>query len=149
MRARIVAVIVASVLVIAIVGVVLISSDSRTNGGAATIRTVSRNTTIHGELAVIGICEPPSSTCPIGATPGSASLVVELIEYNGTYYYVHSGTLITGGTVTETSTNSTGGVVVTTSTSSEVTVDYTVWFTNSTLYCVTPNLGTATMTCPG
>ncbi len=109
------------------------------------LRIVNANVTVHGEPAFIGLCDAIAATCPPSEV--NASLSVELISYNGTYYYVHNDTVIGGGTVTETHTDSTGGLNITTITENQSTVVYTAWFTNSTLYCVIPHLDTAP-TCP-
>lgn len=143
---------------IAIIMIVVVSTIATgyvllTSGASPTVsgndwRVVSRNVTVYGKPAIIGICQAPGSTCPIGIEPNKASLNVELINYKGNYYYIHNGTIISGGIVTMSRTNSTGGLSVTTITYSQSTITYTAWFTNSTLYCVTPDLHTAPITCP-
>jgi hypothetical protein len=118
------------------------STDSSVDG----LRVVDANVTVYGEPAFIGRCEAIAANCPPFGM--NASLSVELIIYNDAYYYVHNDTVISGGVLTETHTDSTGGLNVTTVTEEQLTVTYTAWFTNSTLYCVSPGFETAP-TCPG
>ena len=109
------------------------------------LRVINSNITVHREPAFIGLCEAIAAPCPPSEV--NASLSVELISYDGAYYYVHNDTVIGGGTITQIHTDATGGLSITTINGSQSAVVYTAWFTNSTLYCVTPHLNTAP-TCP-
>jgi hypothetical protein len=132
---------------VGITGYAFLTSSQSNNARPSVngLRVVSTSVTVHGEPAFIGLCEAIAASCP--PSEMNASLNVELINYNDDYYYVHNDTVVSGGTITETHTNSTGGLNITTVTGNQSTVTYTAWFTNSTLYCVTPNLDTAP-TCP-
>lgn len=130
------------------IGFVTIYSQSTGPRPASDWYIVKSNVTVHGLPAIIGMCESIASSCPIGAEPSNASLIVELVNYKSTYYYAYSGQIINGGIITMTRTNSTGGTNVTTVTQTQTTITYTAWFTNSTLYCVTPSMSTAPITCP-
>ncbi len=123
------------------------SPQSNSIGSSANgLRVVNENVTVHGKPAFIGLCEATAAWCPTSEM--NMSLSVELISYNNTYYYVHTGTVTHGGgALTVTRTNSTGGLSVTTYTPSQTVINFITWFTNSTLYCVTPNMNTAPI-CP-
>jgi hypothetical protein len=85
--------------------------------------------------AFLGKCVAIAAWCP--SLIQNMSLTVNLINYNGTHYYSYTGEV----TITELQNNST---VV----QSQISTKYTAWFTNSTLYCVTPEMNTAPTTCP-
>ena len=125
-------------------GVMLLSSRTSTSSGNG-FQVVKNNVTVYGLPAIMGRCSAIAASCPYQSNP---SLVVELISYKGTYYYSYSGQIVNGGTITMTQTNSAGGITVTTTTQSQTTTTYTAWFTNSTLYCVTPEMPTAPIACP-
>ena len=78
-----------------------------TSSGRA-LRIINTNTIIHGEPAFIGLCEAIAASCPPSEV--NATLTIELISYDGIYYYVHNDTVVAGGTTAETYTNSTGGL---------------------------------------
>ena len=99
-------------------------------------QTVRTGITVHGTPAYIGRCVALDLWCGVGIQ--GMSLGVSLIRYNGTYYYVHTGEF----SFTELQNDSTTVL-------SQTAGAYTAWFTNSTLYCVTPYMGTAPITCPG
>lgn len=90
---------------------------------------VRSNLTVHGMPAFLGGCVATGAWCPL-VTQNMSLTPVNLITYNGTYYYAYTGEI----TITEVgiSTN---------------TIGYTAWFTNSTLYCVT-GFDTAPIACP-
>jgi hypothetical protein len=133
-----------AIISISAAGFILLSSRTSTPSGND-FQIVKSNVAVYGLPAVLGRCSAIAASCP--PQTFNSSLVVELINYKGTYYYVYSGRIVNGGTVTMTHTDSTGGVTVTTLTQTQATTTYTAWFTNSTLYCVTPDMDTAP-TCP-
>jgi hypothetical protein len=140
---------VAIIAVSAIVGGYLVfASQIQTATPGSGWQIVKKDVTIHGYPAFIGRC----SVVNFVSTSLNSSLVVDLIKYNGSYYYAYTGTFYIGdssATTTVTRTDSTGGVSVTTIGPSAVTpVNYTAWFTNSTLFCVTP-ARFWNVTCPG
>jgi len=94
------------------------------------LQVVKTNVTIHGMAAYLGACAAVPS-CLAGPTSG-LSLTVSLITYNGTYYYDYTGEIVTYGSSPPTSNSHLlyGSTYET---------PYNVWFTNSTVYCVTPN----------
>jgi hypothetical protein len=134
---------VAVILVVTAAGTGYWAYDRESSGNG--LRVINASTTVHGEPVFIGVCEAIAAPCP--PSEMNTSLTVELISYNGAYYYVHNDTVVGGGTITETHTDATGGLRIITMTGSQSTVVYTAWFTNSTLYCVSPDISTAP-TCP-
>src|ERR1700693_3165018 len=116
-------------------GFVLLSSSSSTQSESGW-RVVRSNVTVYGMPAYLGRCIAIAAWCPL-LTP-DLSLTVNLINYKGTYYYSYTHEYAAN----EYQSNST--VVV-----SQTAFTYTAWFTNTTLYCVTPaELNTAPITCP-
>jgi len=116
-------------------GFVLLSSSSSTQSQSGW-QVVRSNVTVYGMPAYLGRCTAIAAWCPL-LSP-DLSLTVNLINYKGTYYYAYTH----GYAATEYQSNS---IVVV----SETAFTYTAWFTNSTLYCVTPaELNTAPITCP-
>lgn len=134
-----------AIISISAAGFILLSSRTSTLSGND-FQVVKSNLAVYGLPAVLGRCSAIAASCP--PQTFNSSLVVELINYKGTYYYAYSGQIVNGGTITMTQTNSEGAISVTTITQSQTTTTYTAWFTNSTLYCVTPNMNTAPITCP-
>jgi len=125
-------------------GVYVVLSPSQATQNWTVVKT---DVTVRGMPAFFGLCEAISASCP-PPIQGNYSLRVDIINYRGTLYYSYTGTINIGGeAITMTSTDSSGGLHVTTISNSQSTVTYTAWFTNSSLYCVSPS-GYWNMTCP-
>ena len=124
-------------------GAFIMISQSQTTHNLTVVET---NVTVHGTPAFLGLCEAIAASCPFPIGE-NYTLTVDLIRYKGTLYYSYTGTINLGGLITMTSTDSSGGLLVTTISSSRSTLTYTAWFTNSSLYCVSP-AGYWNTTCP-
>ncbi len=99
-------------------------------------QVVKNNVTVSGGMAFNIYCDfPVIPTCPLPFPNdgGGPYLYAELVNYQGDYYYVHNNTILTGAVFT-TATATTG--VTTTYVPSGTQI--TIWFTNSTIYCVSP-----------
>ena len=129
------------------VGAYSVLSTSHTAQSTSDWTVVRTNVTVHGLPAFLGMCEAITASCP-PPVQENYSLKVDLINYKGIPYYSYTGKINIGGDViTMTRTDSTGGLSVTTISMSHSTVTYTAWFTNSSLYCVSP-AGYWNTTCP-
>ncbi len=96
-------------------------SQSNRYAESVTPQVVRENVTVYGAVAGIP-CSSLRLPCP---TPANQSLSVKLIKYAGNYYYLSDFTIINNQTRTV----------------------YTIWFDNSTYYCISPKVEWA-KTCP-
>lgn len=134
-----------AVVLVTVAGLVLLQSSAATQS-TSSWQTVRSDVTIHGAPAFLGACAATGASCPPG---DNLSIVVQLIRYNGIYYYDYSHQVTGGsGNSTVTSTDATGGIRVSTITGELTTLAYTAWFTNTTLYCTTPSLNGEVIACP-
>jgi len=90
------------------------SSVSRMSTVAEPYQVVRDNVSVTGNIIQSIDCDIPPYVCAIYG-PGPTLRGGQLINYQGSYYYLFSGLVVEN---TKTS--------------------FTVWFTNSTIYCVTP-----------
>jgi len=103
---------------------VSISTLTVSSGSSAVYQVLQRNLTIGGNAAAV-LCSTEYLDCPKSTNQSLAN--VELISYGGVRYYA---------------TNRTGSGYV-----SGETVNRTFWFTNSSIYCISPYFIQIT-TCP-
>lgn len=125
-------------MVVAVVGVYVVLSPSPstvTTSSGAIYQVVAQNMTLKGQAASV-----PCEGLNLGSCPSNSTLTgVALIRYGGAYYYLRS--LVEPSGVPANSSGVTPTAV------------YTLWFTNSSLYCVSPahpltNALRQTPTCP-
>ncbi len=96
-----------------------------TQQGSGLWLVLSDNVTVHGQTACMAINFGSLGGCPTPIPYGNGTLSnVELISYDGSDYYS-----VTFPPVTEQAPLGT------------TTKTYTVWFINSTIYCVKPEFG--------
>lgn len=113
-------VVVSAVSVFGLVSAFTPSSPSGAVTQGSVYQVVDSNLTLGGQAAGV-----PCTGLDLGSCPTNATLTdVELISYGGVPYYLYSETLPNGGGTIA------GG--------SAPTSVYTVWFTNSSVYCVSP-----------
>lgn len=117
------------------------SSESATSSSFPTWQVVRDNVTVTGPMAEEVACSFFGFDCPTIIT---SIADVKLVEYEGTYYYVHNMTFGTNPapSTTITSTQADGRVVSTISVGQDQSsLAVTLWFTNSTVYCISPSTG--------
>ena len=99
------------------------------SGPSTVYQTIERNLTLRGQAAVVpcvGFNEP---SCP---SASNATLhPIDLIAYGGTYYYLYNKTVETQccGVISNATTTITIAPTFTT---------YATWFTNSSVFCISP-----------
>jgi hypothetical protein len=131
-----------AVVVAAVPAMYLIASVP--SGSSAVYQVIDENLTLRGQAAVVPCMGFNSAVCPSAA---NASLYpVELIKFGGEDYYLSSYTEYPSG-------QSVGCVNSICSTETGPIGTYTVWFTNSTVYCISPahpftNTARQNRTCP-
>ena len=124
LRREILGTLVVVIIVAAILVVYFIAFNS-----PAVYQVTDENLTLHGEAAIVPCKGFNSAVCP---SAGNASLYhVELVRYGGEDYYLSSYTEYPSGQSVE----CVGSSCVTLTTTAST---YTVWFTNSTVYCISP-----------
>jgi hypothetical protein len=117
------------------------SSASSATQSKNSFQVVRTNVVVQGMPAYLGFCIAFLVFC--GTAPiQNYSLTVNLIKYNGTYYYEHTmtGTEVPGNSAV-------GSGINASNIAGSQTTAYTTWFTNTTVYCVTPEMNTVP-TCP-
>jgi len=77
----------------------------------SSVQIIKANVTVTGQAAAIP-CSALQLPCPLALNPNESTTSAILIRYDGTYYYV--STIEANG------------------------VRYTIWYDNSTYYCITP-----------
>jgi hypothetical protein len=140
--------------VIGLVGVTLMSGNDSVQ---EPWRVVKDNVTVTGRIALVVNCGVFASSCP----PECCTSVhnIQLINYRGDYYYVRNVQRPICHQIesTTTSTDVNGHPATTIEVSREVQsiLPVTIWFTNSTVYCISPafgpqgnNWGVSAPTCP-
>jgi hypothetical protein len=126
------------VTVVGLVGITLISGG---NSAQQPWQVVKNNVTVTGPIVKTVVCGVIVSGCP----PECCTSIDnnQLINYQGNYYYVRNLTLGTNPGPAITTTSTEAGRVVTTiiAGQDQSTLTITVWFTNSTVYCISPAVG--------
>lgn len=125
------------VLIGAVVGYAALTSfeSSRSSG---VYRVVTRNMMLKGQAAIVPCIGFNLAACP---SAENASLSpVDLIEYGGVHYYLYHQTAPSGAPLSQGQTT-------------EPDATYEVWFTNSTVFCISPahpltNTNHQNRTCP-
>jgi hypothetical protein len=131
--------VVMGVTVIGLVGITLMSGSNPTQ---KPLQVIKDNMTVTGKMAFVVTCNVFAASCP----PDCCTSVfnIQLINYQGNYYYVRNVMLPYGpGPATTITSTQAGGHVVTTISlgQMESNLPVTIWFTNSTVYCISPSVG--------
>ena len=126
--------VVMAITVVGIVGLTMMSGG----GSPAQPQVVRDNVTVTGKMAMEVTCGAFAIDCPVLIASVDN---IQLIKYQGDYYYVRHASFGTdpGPATTTTSTQADGRVVTTISAGQpQSTLEVTLWFTNSTVYCISP-----------
>jgi hypothetical protein len=146
---------------VAVVGVISVTTLSTSNVNASESdsstrqepwQVVNNNVTVTGKMAEVITCETPliGFSCPVLITSIND---IQLIKYQGNYYYVKNEehyNAITSTTYTIVAGRTESGIDVGQGAPAFLA---TVWFTNSSVYCISPAVTNSPMgsypTCPG
>jgi hypothetical protein len=146
---------ISAVMGVAVIGLVGITLMSGANSAQQPWQVVRNNVTVTGPIGTTVVCGVFAASC----VPECCTSIDnnQLINYRGNYYYLRVVTLDTDYGPATTSTSTESGRVVTTITAGQPqsTLAVTIWFTNSTVYCISPafgpegnNWGVSAPTCP-
>jgi hypothetical protein len=141
--------------VVGLVGVTLMAGNTSVQ---EPWQVVKDNVTVAGRMAFVVTCGVFAAGCP----PECCTSVdnIQLINYRGDYYYVRNVQQPTchqtESTITATDLNGHAATTIEIVCSDQAsTLPITIWFTNSTVYCISPavgpqgnNWGVSAPTCP-
>jgi hypothetical protein len=142
----------------AVIGLVLVTFVSGNNSVQEPWQVVKDNVTVTGRMASVVICSVFAASCP----PECCTSIdnIQLINYRGEYYYARNVQQPTchqtESTITATDFNGHAAITIEAGCKDQVsTLPITIWFTNSTVYCISPavgpqgnNWGVTAPTCP-
>ncbi|HEV2139411.1 MAG TPA: hypothetical protein VGR53_11280 [Nitrososphaerales archaeon] len=104
-------------------------STGQQSGSSAVYQTIERNLTLRGQAAVVPCVGFNEANCP--SAPNATLHPVDLITYGGTYYYLYNKT-------EETQCCGVFSNATTTITIAPTFSTYATWFTNSSVFCISP-----------
>jgi len=142
----------------AVIGLAGMTIMSGNNSVQEPWQVVRDNVTVTGRMAFTVICGVFAASCP----PECRNSIdnIQLINYQGNYYYVRNVQQPTchqaETTITATDFNGHAATTIEAGCKDQVTIlPITIWFTNSTVYCISPavgphgnNWGVRAPTCP-
>ena len=128
----------------AVIGLVVITFVSGNNSVQEPWQVVKDNVTVSGNMAFVVTCSVFAMACP----PGCCTSIdnIQLINYRGDYFYVRNVQQPTcqsaETTITATDANGHAARTIVAGCKDQVsTLPITIWFTNSTVYCISPAVG--------
>jgi hypothetical protein len=133
-------IVVMGAVVIGLVGVTLMSGN---NSVQEPWQVVRDNVTVTGKMAFSMTCGVFDGGCPPECCKSIDN--IQLINYRGDYFYVRNVEQPTchnmETTITATDANDHAATTIEVSCEVKSTLPVTIWFTNSTVFCISPAVG--------